>query len=200
MVVKLATANEALASPVVARVVSERDEIEGWGSSSRKTKQHEHEESLANKKKLKVAEEVLVAARRVQRAAQRMAQEGAEALREADESVAAAKKQVAELQQALAVDEGDAAAAESMQQGSLVKAPDETNEEQVDPGARHWAFFGTMPSPENGMVAQVGDVYSGFEGYQPELPEGAVWVAYKIQGRYKAVWDPAEAAKPVEAD
>ena len=53
MVVKLATANEALASPVVARVVSERDEIEGWGSSSRKTKQHEHEESPANKKNLK---------------------------------------------------------------------------------------------------------------------------------------------------
>ena len=92
MAVMAATANVALASPVVASVVSERDEIEGWGSSSRKTKQHEHEESPANKKNLKVAEEVLVAARGSQTAAQRMAKVAAEALRAADKSVAAAKK------------------------------------------------------------------------------------------------------------
>ena len=184
------------------------DEVEGRGSSS---KRKLDEESQVKKRKLMAAEESVFAARAAQReakaacaqaqrasaAAQKSAQAAVEALVAADESLAAAKKGVAEVR-AVAVDEGDAA--EAVQEESRVaavaesKAPvaseprDQVGDNVVagDHGSRLWDYFGEMPS--NGNEAKVGDIYSGFGEYRPNLPQGAVWVPYKVQGRWKAVW------------
>ena len=188
------------------------DEVEGRGSSS---KRKLDEESQVKKRKLMAAEESVFAARAAQReakaafaqaqrasaAAQKSAQAAVEALVAADESLAAAKKGVAEvLAAAEAVQEESSVAAVAESKAPVASEPrDQVGDNVVagDHGSRLWDYFGEMPS--NGNEAKVGDIYSGFGEYRPNLPQGAAWVPYKVQGRYKAVWiitpDPSEASE-----
>ena len=177
------------------------DEVEGRGSSS---KRKLDEESQVKKRKLMAAEESVFAARAAQReakaafaqaqrasaAAQKSAQAAVEALVAADESLAAAKKGVAEVRAAAeAVQEESSVAAVAESKAPVASEPrDQVGDNVVagDHGSRLWDCFGEMPS--NGIVAKVGDIYSGFVEYMPNLPQGAVWVPYKVQGRWKAVW------------